>query len=76
MEAVISDEEERNEEKHLAMLRLEYQSARSALLAQIDKMCPSEHHAPVVHRDDKPSWCNACGRTKLGVLVGNGRVRK
>lgn len=27
--------------------------------------CPN--HAPTQHRDGKPKWCNACGRTTSGI---------
>lgn len=62
------------DEARLAELRLEYISARSALLDQVNKMCPNVHHAPTMHRDNRPAWCNHCGRTQTGMMVGEPRA--
>ena len=34
-------------------------------LGQTVHYCPN--HAPTQHRDGKPKWCNACGRTTSGI---------
>lgn len=34
---------------------------------------PSAAHIPVQHRDRKPPWCDVCGRTSDGELIGTPR---
>lgn len=43
--------------------------AETALRCAVIEACPGPHH-PVQHRDRKPPWCAACGRTARGVEVG------
>lgn len=39
-----------------------------ALRDLVRELCPGPHRV-VQHRDGKPSWCRACGRTARGVVV-------
>lgn len=66
---MIMDDQPESPEKHLNELRLEYASAHGALLTYVEIMCPGPH-ALVMHPDSKPAWCNACGRTLMGIKVG------
>lgn len=44
-----------------------FYEAKDTLYRLVDQTCPAEHHRPVQHRDRKPPWCEACGRSALGV---------
>ena len=39
-----------------------------ALRDLVGELCPGPHRA-VQHRDRKPPWCEACGRTERGRVV-------
>jgi len=48
---------------HRAVAKLEF---------AVWEACPGPHE-PQQHHDAKPKWCEVCGRTALGHLVGTDR---
>ena len=48
-----------------ATSRKAIRNAQAELARIIRNECPGPHN-PVRHGDGKPSWCNACGRTRMG----------
>lgn len=55
-------------DEKIAELQQATVAADEALRAAVLEACPGEHH-PVQHRDRRPPWCKACGRTARGVLA-------
>ncbi|GAA2527719.1 hypothetical protein GCM10010201_28180 [Pilimelia columellifera subsp. columellifera] len=57
-----------NRELILDRLRAEYLRAGNRLSDYVKYLCPGPHK-PTQHRDARPPWCKACGRTATGGLV-------
>lgn len=50
------------------ILRSRADAAERALRESVEAHCLRPHN-PTQHRDGKPPWCEACGRTARGVLI-------
>ncbi|TDT31122.1 hypothetical protein [Naumannella halotolerans] len=57
-----------SDQSYLDYLREEADGAEGKLFLETDRVCPGAHDA-TQHRDGKPPWCKACGRTNRGVLI-------
>lgn len=55
-------------EKNVSRLRVAAQNANQKLYSYVSELCPGEHIL-VQHRDGRSAWCEACGRSKDGILV-------
>ncbi|GAA0528593.1 hypothetical protein GCM10010172_06480 [Paractinoplanes ferrugineus] len=52
----------------IAEMRKNINTAQMQLAAMVMTACPGPHR-PTQHRDRKPPWCSACGRTADGVQI-------
>lgn len=41
------------------------------LMELVSEACPAGMHRPRAHRDSRPPWCDACGRSIRGVRVAD-----
>jgi len=58
----------KRDEDTLKGLRETANTVEKSLQDFVKKLCPGEHN-PTQHRDAKPPWCKACGRTARGLLI-------
>ena len=57
------------DERVLQTLRHEFAISEARLGEYVADHCPGPQHRVVQHRDAKPPWFKACGRTGLGTRV-------
>lgn len=54
----------------LDQMRKAVEDAETNLWEAVAEACPGAVHQTTQHRDAEPPWCNYCGRTDRGALVG------
>lgn len=59
-------------EEQITEARNELHAVKRKLDFLITVACPGDH-ALVQHRDMKPAWCEACGRSSMGLTIGKPR---